>query len=62
MLAVSSKLMTTELLLFPTTKHARSLHGSPASTDTGLIRVKKDPDELGPKDEGPASDWLDADG
>ena len=43
-LAVSSKLMTTELPLNPATKQKRSLQGRAASTEPGLIRFKKDPD------------------
>ena len=52
MLAVSSKLITTELPLAPQTREKRSLDGRAASTELAFIRVKKDLEEPFPADDG----------
>ena len=54
MLAVSSRLITTELPLTPATREKRSLDGRAARTEPGLIRVRKDVEELCPTDDDPS--------
>ena len=54
MLAVSSKLMTTELPDAPVTRQNRSLQGRAARTEPVLIRLRNDDNGFCPIDDGPA--------